>query len=276
MGLRRGDKLGKFTVLEDLGHGGMGGVFGGVDETGNKIAVKTLDTRYLPDPTFVPRFVREAEAYRKMSHPNIVRYVGSGVQEGLYYIVLERCAGTTLEAVLKDQRGPLPLARALGLAIQLFQALEHAHGLKIIHRDIKPKNVMIDTEDRLKLIDFGIAAADDNLLQTGVGAILGSYAYASPEQNQGQQVDERTDLYSAGLIVWEMLTGQQALKDKTLLDVTRTQMTRGVPPPSAWNKKLPAAVDPILAKLLAKNRTERFATATEARQAIESLLPGAG
>lgn len=267
-----GARLGRFVVDEDLGHGGMGGVYRGRDtQSGAVVAIKTLDANMVPEK-MVPRFVREAESYRKLEHPNIVAYLGSGVEGGrIYYIVLEHLRGQTLEEVIQGAAGPLPLARCLDIAEALLGALQHAHGRGIVHRDVKPQNIMVTDEGVTKLLDFGIAAADDRLVQTAIGSVLGSFCYSSPEQNQGQEIDERTDLYSAGLVFWELLTGRRAFQADNLLAVTACQVTEGVAPPSSVNPQVPAQVDVLAGGLLETNRSERPADAGEALESLRSL-----
>lgn len=271
--MRRGDKLGNYVVLEDLGYGGMGGVFGGEDaDSGEPVAIKTLHARFAAEPAMVARFVREAEAYRKMNHPNVVRYISSGIQDGTYFIVVEYVKGKSLEGILQKVGGPLGIRRSCLVALDILAALEHAHSRRLIHRDIKPKNIMISSQGEVKLLDFGVAAADDQLVQTRIGSILGSFRYAAPEQNQGQEADERSDLYSLGLVFWEMLTGTQALHGETLLQVTTEQVTTGVQAPSRVNPEIPREIDVLCEGLLHRDRHERIPDATEARETLEAIL----
>lgn len=271
-GMQRGAKLGRFVIQEDLGHGGMGGVFVGLDEeTGASVAIKTLHPRFSQDAQMVPRFIREAEAYRRMSHPNIIRYVASGIQGGTYFIVVEHVRGRNLDAVLRKVAGPLGVRRSVLVMRDLLSAIAHAHSMNVIHRDIKPKNIMISSQGEVKLVDFGVAAADDALVETSVGAIIGSFRYAAPEQNQGQEVDERSDLYSLGLVFWEMLTGETALAGNSLIEVTTSQLIQGVDPPSAVNPEVPHALDVIAGRLLEKKREDRYETADEAFAAVDAL-----
>jgi serine/threonine-protein kinase len=273
--LRRGDKLGRFIIQEDLGYGGMGGVFIGEDEqTGEAVAVKTLHARFSVDQAMVARFVREAEAYRKMNHPNVVRYLSSGLQDGIYFIVVEYVKGMSLEDIMEKVGGPLGVKRSTLVAADLLSALEHAHARNLIHRDIKPKNIMLSSKGEVKLLDFGVAAADDQLVKTRVGSILGSFRYSSPEQNQGQKVDERSDLYSLGLVYWEMLTGRRALLGESLLKVTTAQLMEGVPPPSSLNPEVPVVLDSLCGALLTKSSLDRCPSASHALDVLRPFLEG--
>ncbi len=266
-----GELLGKYRVLGALGAGGMGGVYLGEDaESRERVAIKAMH-RDRCTPDMLNRFVREAETIRRLQHPNIVRYVASGVKGRVYYLVLEKVEGKTLEETLASAGGPLAISHAVQVALTLLSALGYAHRSGVIHRDVKPRNVMVQADGSVKLLDFGIAVADDALVATGVGSVLGSFCYASPEQNQGQEVDERTDLYSTGLLLWEMLTGERALKGENLLAVTSVQVTMGIPPPSSRNRAVPRALDVICGRLLEKNRTERFTHAEEAIEALQAF-----
>lgn len=266
-----GRQLGPYRVLEPLGSGGMGSIWRGENtEDGGPVAVKVLLPHVAKEGRLLPRFIREAEAYRRLEHPNIVAYVGSGCQEGTYFLVLEYVAGRTLEALLKKVGGPLGVRRSALIARDLLEALVHAHERKIIHRDIKPHNVMISRQGEVKLLDFGAAATEDRLVETGVGTVIGSYQYSAPEQNQGQQADERSDLYSLGLILWEMLTGQRALQGDSLMAITSHQVTEGIPPPSSMVPAVPGALDVLCRQLLRGRRSERLESAAEALEMLEA------
>jgi serine/threonine-protein kinase len=260
-----GRQFGPYRVLEPLGSGGMGSIWRGErSEDSSPVAVKVLLPHVAKEGRLLPRFIREAEAYRKLDHPNIVRYIGSGCQEGTYFLVLEFVEGDTLESLQKRMDGPLGVRRAVLVARDLLEALVHAHGQKIIHRDIKPHNIMISRHGEVKLLDFGAAATEDRLVETGAGTVLGSFLYAAPEQNQGQQADERSDLYALGLVLWEMLTGERALKGESLMAITSNQISEGIPPPSSMVLGVPSVLDVLCRQLLRARRTDRLETAEEA------------
>jgi serine/threonine protein kinase len=261
--MKAGDTLHTFQILEDLGHGGMGGVYIGFDAgTKQLVAIKTLFSEFSKDEGYVRRFQREAEVYRKLDHPNIVSFVDAGFENGTYYIAMEHIKGKPLDSIVHDV-GRLSVDQAVKIMGHLLDAIDHAHQQNIIHRDLKPQNIMISEEGVVKLLDFGIAAMDDNLVKTVTGSILGTFFYSSPEQNQGKKVDERSDLYSLGLVFWEMLCGERALHGATLLEVTAIQMRQGIPLPSTKVSDMPAGIDRILEKMLAKNPNDRYDVASE-------------
>lgn len=266
--MKPGDRLHTFQILEDLGHGGMGGVYIGFDAaTKQLVAIKTLFSEFSKDEGYVRRFQREAEVYRKLEHPNIVGFVDAGFENGVYFIAMEHIKGKPLDAIVQDV-GRLPVDQAVKVMGHLLDAIGHAHEKGIVHRDLKPQNIMISEEGVVKLLDFGIAAMDDNLVKTVTGSILGTFYYSSPEQNQGKKVDERSDLYSLGLVFWELLTGERALHGATLLEVTALQMRTGVPAPSTKVPDLPPGIDRLCEKLLKKNPNDRY---DDAKDVIRDL-----
>ena len=266
-----GRQLGPYRVLEPLGSGGMGSIWRGEQtDDGTPVAVKVLLPHVAKEGRLLPRFIREAEAYRRLEHPNIVAYVGSGCQEGTYFLVLEYVEGRTLEVLLRQVEGALGVRRAALITRDLLEALVHAHERKIIHRDLKPHNVMVSRDGEVKLLDFGAAATEDRLVETGVGTVLGSFQYAAPEQNQGQQADERSDLYSLGLLLWEMLTGKRALQGESLMAITTNQLTDGIPPPSSLAPEVPGSLDVLCRQLLRGRRSDRLESAAEALEMLEA------
>lgn len=272
--MKIGDKLRNFQILEDLGHGGMGGVYIGFDAaTKQLVAIKTMFAEFSKDESMVRRFQREAEVYRKLDHPNIVGFFDWGFENGHYFIAMEHVKGKPLDAILQDV-GRLSVEQSVKIMGHLLDAIQHAHERNIIHRDLKPQNIMISEEGVVKLLDFGIAATDDDLVKTVTGSILGTFYYSSPEQNQGKKVDERSDLYSLGLVFWELLTGQRALHGNTLLEVTAVQMRQGIPAPSTIVPEIPKGIDRICEKILAKNPNNRYEYAKEVIADLQSFKEG--
>ncbi len=264
------DKLRSFLILEELGHGGMGGVYIGYDfNTHQLVAVKTLFQEFAHDDAYIKRFQREGNVYRGLNHPNIVGYVDSGLEDSTYFIALEFVAGKPLDSILKN--GPMPPKKALEVFECLVDAIGHAHSQSVIHRDLKPQNVVISHDGIVKLLDFGVAQADDDILKTVTGSILGTFFYSSPEQNQGKKIDARSDLYSLGLVFYEMLTGKRALVGNDLLQVTMAQMKSNFTAPSAINPAVPKAYDAVILKLMEKNPDKRFQSAKELLAELQRL-----
>jgi len=269
--MKAGDKLHTFQTLEDLGHGGMGCVYIGFDSrTKQLVAIKTLFAEFSRDEAYVRRFQREAEVYRKLDHPNIVSFVDAGFENGSYFIAMEHVKGRALDSIIKDQ-GALPFDFCVKIMGHLADAISHAHERGVVHRDIKPQNIMISEEGVVKVLDFGIAQTDDGLVKTVTGSILGTFFYSSPEQNQGKKIDERSDLYSLGLVFYEILTGERALKGNTLLEVTAFQMRSGIPSPSTIVSEIPPALDKIVMKLLEKNPNNRYENASELIKDVQAF-----
>ncbi len=269
--MKAGDKLHTFQILEDLGHGGMGGVYIGFDSrTKMLVAIKTLFSEFSRDEAYVRRFQREAEVYRKLNHPNIVAFVDAGFENGSYFIAMEHVKGQALDSIIKNS-GALPFDSAVKIMGHLADAIAHAHDQGVIHRDLKPQNIMISEEGVVKLLDFGIAQTDDGLVKTVTGSILGTFFYSSPEQNQGKKIDERSDLYSLGLVFYEILTGKRALMGNTLLEVTAFQMRSAIPTPSTVVAEIPGNLDKIVMKLLEKNPNNRYETANDLIKDIQAF-----
>jgi serine/threonine-protein kinase len=269
--VRQGEQLGSYTVLEDLGAGGMGKVFLARDEvTGKKVALKVLQASYLADTSLVPRFLREAETYKRLQHPNIVRFIDSGMRDSTYFIALEHVPGESLAQVLKKAAGPLGIRQILFLCLDLLRALQHAHKHEVIHRDLKPENIIISPEGSAKLLDFGVAKSQDQLFHSTGGGLLGTFQYSSPEQSMGRQVDARADIFSFGILLWEMLTGQRAFAGG-LLEVVRQQKAEALRSPSTLVPQVPPAFDAICRRLLRYAPEDRFQKISEVLEEFEDF-----
>jgi serine/threonine-protein kinase len=202
-----------FVIRERLETGGMGEVYLGRDERNGRLAaIKTLSARLSKEEIYVRRFQREARLYRNLQHPNIVSCLESGFSDGIYYIAMEYIEGRSLARIL-EVYGQLAPEQALCVLAHLAEALEFAHRQYVIHRDIKPRNIMVTTDGIVKLLDFGVAYADDQLIKTDAGQMVGTFHYASPEQLMGGKVTARSDLYCLGLVYYEMLSGKRALEN---------------------------------------------------------------
>jgi serine/threonine-protein kinase len=265
-GLRPGDVFaGRYDVKEVLGQGGMGTVFKAVDrQLGEVIAIKTLKQDFLEsDPTALERFKSEIRLARRISHRNVVRTHDLGEYEGLYFITMEYVEGTSLKQLIKS-RWRLPVAVTLSVGKQLARALEVAHEQGIIHRDIKPHNMVVEPNGVLKVMDFGIARLAQRPQDSGVtqaGMIVGTPEYMAPEQVTGGEVDHRADLYSSGCVLYECLTGQPPLSGETAYQLI-ARLLEDVPVPvRTVNPDVPVALETLIAELLAKQPAQRPQTA---------------
>ncbi len=198
----------RYTLLELVGGGGMAEVYRAHDQLLDRfVAVKILRAQFTANEEFVTRFRREAQAAAKLSHPNIVNVYDVGEEEEIYYIVMEYVSGETLKDKI-DREGVLPVEKAVRIADEIAQALEHAHQNHLVHCDIKPHNIMVTTTGRIKVTDFGIAQAVTSATMVHTGTIIGSVHYFSPEQAKGAPVSAQSDIYSLGVVLYEMLTGK--------------------------------------------------------------------
>ena len=211
---------GRYLIIRKLGSGGMANVYLASDqELGRRVAIKILDERHASDAQFIERFRREAQNAAGLSHPNIVTIYDRGEAEGTYYIAMEYVEGRTLKELLVA-RGPSPLGIAIDYTRQILSALRFAHRNGIVHRDIKPHNVIVDGEGRVKVMDFGIARAGAASQMTEAGSIIGTAQYLSPEQARGAPVDQTSDLYSTGIVLYELLTGSVPFTGETPVETT--------------------------------------------------------
>jgi serine/threonine-protein kinase len=252
----------------------MAHVYRGTDRVLDRpVAIKVLAGRYAEDDRFVARFRREAQAAAGLSHPNIVGVYDTGGQNGMHYIVMEYVEGETLADVLRRE-GRLDPGRAGSIAAEVATALHAAHERGLVHRDVKPGNVMLDREGRVKVVDFGIAraAADDTLTQTGL--VLGTAAYLSPEQAQGLRVDARSDVYSLGCVLFQVLTGRPPFEGDTPVSIAYKHVNEPPPRPSELDPSIPAHLDEAVMRALEKDPDARFPTAEAFRQAIAADAEG--
>jgi tRNA A-37 threonylcarbamoyl transferase component Bud32 len=250
-----------------LGQGGMAKVYQGLDrQLGRQVAIKVLAPPFDRDREFVERFQREARAAAGLSHPNIVAVFDSGSDDGTHYIVTELVEGETLADRLRRD-GPMPQAEAVAVAVDIARALAAAHERGLIHRDIKPGNVMLRPDGRVKVVDFGIARAAGSDTLTNTGVVLGSTAYLSPEQASGQPVDERADLYALGCVLYEMLTGRVPFSADTPIATMYRHVNEDPPPPSTF-APIPPELEDIVMRALEKDPKRRFASALELENAL--------
>jgi len=243
------------------------------EDLGRRVAIKILNDRHANDEQFVERFRREAKNAAGLSHPNIVSIYDRGEAEGTYYIAMEYLDGRSLKELLVA-RGPMPIADAIAFTRQILTALRFAHRKGLVHRDIKPHNVMADADGRLKVTDFGIARAGAASQMTEAGSIIGTAQYLSPEQARGAAVDQRSDLYSVGVVLYEMLTGTVPFTGETPVEIAMRHLSDTPRPPSTKRPEVSPDLDMIVLRALAKNPDDRFQTAEEMDAELERVEAG--
>ena len=255
----------RYEILEEVGNGGMATVYKAKDHVLNRyVAVKVLKDEYTTDSDFIKRFNTEAQSAASLSHANIVSIydVGHEEENNLYYIVMELVKGKTLKEIIKKD-GTLSWKWAVNIAIQIASALEVAHKNGIIHRDIKPHNIIITEDGVAKVTDFGIAKAVSNSTMTAFGTTIGSVHYFSPEQAKGGITDAKSDLYSLGVVMYEMLTGKVPFDADTPVSIALKHMQEEAIEPIEINPEIPTAVNQIVIKAMKKDPIERYQSATE-------------
>ena len=264
---------GRYKIVRKLGAGGMANVYLAEDqELGRRVAIKILNDRHANDDQFVERFRREAKNAAALSHPNIVSIYDRGEAEGTYYIAMEFLDGRSLKELIVT-RGPAPVPVAVEYTRQILSALRFAHRHGIVHRDIKPHNVLVDGEGRVKVTDFGIARAGASQM-TEAGSIVGTAQYLSPEQARGTNVDQRSDLYSLGVVLYELLTGAAPFGGDTPVEIAMKHLSQTPEPPSAKRPNLPHDLDLLVMRALAKDPEERYQSAEEMDADLERVARG--
>jgi eukaryotic-like serine/threonine-protein kinase len=266
---------GRYRILRKLGTGGMANVYLAEDEVlGRRVAIKILNDRHAGDDQFVERFRREAKNAAGLSHPNIVSIYDRGEAEGTYYIAMEYLDGRSLKELIV-QRGPAPVNVAIDYARQILAAIRFAHRHGIVHRDIKPHNVLVDGEGRLKVTDFGIARAGASQM-TEAGSIIGTAQYLSPEQAKGAPVDQTSDLYSVGVVLYELLTGVVPFSGETPVEIAMKHLSSPPEPPSTRRAEIPRELDFVVLRALAKDPADRYQGAEEMDADLARVARGAG
>lgn len=279
-----GQLIGGYRVMALIGEGGMGKVYRAEQERLKRaVCIKTLLPHFAKDPNVVQRFEREGLATAGMRHPNVVTVLDFGkTDNGTLYIVMEYVEGRTLRAVLRED-APLPIERTIGLMSQMLSGLDEAHAQNVVHRDLKPSNVLVsklrDGSEMVKVVDFGIAkltsgeGAERGLTRTGL--VVGTPGYMAPEQLTNEPVTPATDLYSAGVILWELLTGKRLFAAKSELETLNRQLTQVVASPSSVSSiPIPPALDEVCLKALERQPSKRFGSALEFRRALELITGG--
>ncbi|QBS37772.1 serine/threonine protein kinase [Thermaerobacter sp. FW80] len=266
---------GRYRVTGLLGGGGMAVVYKATDQvTGETVAVKALRAEYVADGAFLRRLRREAEAVRRLSHPGVVAVRDVGEDGGHPFLVLEYVDGITLKQYIRE-KAPLPPAEAAGIACRVLAVLEHAHQHGVIHRDVKPQNILITPDARVMVTDFGIARASGTTTTVvDQGAMVGTAQYFAPEQAKGMPATERSDLYAVGVILFEMLTGRLPFDGDSPVAVAMQHLGQQPPLPSALNPAVPRALEAIVLKALEKNPDCRYPSAAAMRADLERFLAG--
>jgi eukaryotic-like serine/threonine-protein kinase len=268
-----GTKLsGRYRIEDEIGSGGMSTVYRAFDETlERQVAVKIMHSDLSSDPAALERFRRESRTVAQLSHPHVVMVIDAGEDNGHPYIVFEHVRGETLKARIRRE-GPLPIAEAVAYAIEIGRALQAANERGLVHRDVKPQNVLIDEEGRAKVTDFGIALGLEAEGLTAVGRVVGTTDYVSPEQAMGQDVSGQSDVYSLGIVLYEMLTGEVPFKGDSSVSVAMKQVREGLPDVQRRRPGVSAALASVLERATAKELRNRYSSMAEFVADLEQVL----
>ena len=264
---------GRYRVLGRLGVGGMATVYLAEDSSlGRKVALKVMAERYAEDGEFVERFRREAQAAARLNHPNIIAVYDRGEADGRPYIAMEYLQGRTLKQVIQKE-GPLPPERAIALAMQVLAGLRYAHEHGVVHRDVKPHNVLVGDDGRIKVTDFGIAHAGDPQM-TEVGSIVGTAQYLSPEQARGRSVGPQTDVYSLGVVLYEMLAGRVPFEGDSSVAIAMQHVSDEPPPLRSLVPQVPESLAMVVAHSMLKQPEQRYGSADEFSADLDRVRRG--
>jgi tetratricopeptide (TPR) repeat protein len=265
----------RYEILNTIGEGGMGDVFRGKDtQTGEIIAIKCLKPDIVESaPDLIERFEREGEALRQLDHPNIVKMLAAVEENGMHYLIIEYVGGGSLEDLINKQK-QLPEQRVLEIALDLADALTRAHRLKIIHRDIKPANVLLAEDGTPRLTDFGIARIDTRSRMTDTGSLIGTYSYVSPEACRSEEVDVRTDIWSFGVMLYEMLAGARPFEGETGLAILYSIINQPVPDLAAIRPDVSPALIQLIGQMLEKDKEQRIRSVRQVGAELEAIMQG--
>src|ERR671923_1412561 len=262
----------RFRLEEKIGSGGMSTVYRAYDPTLERwVAIKLMHRDISTDPDQLERFRREARAVAQLNHPHVVTVIDAGEDEGAPYIVFEYVEGETLKDRIR-RNGRLPVAEAVAYAIEIARALESAHAHRLVHRDVKPQNVLIDPDGRAKVTDFGIARSLEAHGLTAPGRVLGTTDYVSPEQALGHDVTEQSDIYSLGIVLYEMLTGEVPFRADTQVAVAMKHVREPLPDVQVRRPEISAALASVVEHATAKETQNRYQTVSEIVHDLEEVL----
>lgn len=269
----KGQKIdGRYQIIRTIGEGGMANVYLAYDTIlDREVAVKVLRGDLSSDEKFIKRFQREAKAASSLNHPNIVEMYDVGEDEGNYFIVMEYVNGKTLKSLIK-KRGALTLSETIDIMLQLTSGISCAHDSYIIHRDIKPQNIMILEDGRVKITDFGIAVALKSNELTQTNSVMGSVHYLPPEQANGSGATTKSDIYSLGILMYELLTGKLPFKGDNAVEIAIKQMKDKIPSITEQNPEVPQSVENVVLKACAKNPMNRYETVEEMHEDLKTVL----
>ncbi len=263
---------GRYQVLKELGRGGMGIVFQAYDkQLKEQVAIKILSPLLSNDNDALERLKREVSAARRITHANVIRIHDIAEVNGLHYVSMEYFGGTNLKDYMK-QAGHLSIMEAFNIACQVSDGLQAAHAQGVIHRDLKSQNIIISAANQIKIIDFGLAYTQQMQGMTATGLIMGTPEYMSPEQVSGKKVDERADIYSLGIILYELFTGKVPFTGPSAISIGFQQMKDYPPPPASVNPQIPAAVEAVILKALQKNPMHRHRSVVELKEELEAAV----
>lgn len=267
-----GQSIGNYRIVERLGHGGQGKVYRAIDTlVERQVAIKVLRPEIARDPEMLERFRAEAVALAKLNHPAIAQLYAFVCEKGDFYMVMEYVPGRTLAELIRDE-GPFPWPRAVSIAASILDAIAFAHHAGVLHRDLKPANVMLTSDDRVKVMDFGIAQIAGKRKMTREGRIVGTVEYLAPERIRGAAPDERSDLYSVGIVLYEMLTGRLPFEASTEYATMMAQLNERPASPHELGVEVPEALAAVLDKALEKDPDRRFPDAATFAAALRSVL----
>ncbi|HXU37538.1 MAG TPA: protein kinase [Blastocatellia bacterium] len=270
--MQAGNVIGNYKVIDKIGEGGMGAVFKGIDlMLEREVAIKMLRPELASQPQVVERFRSEAVTLARLNHPNIATLYSFLRQGEDFFMVMEFVRGETLDSLIR-RSGAMSCNHAITLFCQALEGIDHAHRMGIVHRDIKPANMMLTEMGTLKVMDFGIARVLGTSRMTKQGNIVGTIEYMSPEQVRGQETDARSDIYSLGILLYEMLTGRVPFSSDSEYDLMKMQIESAPPPPRVFSNQIPQPVEQAIMRALAKRSEARFQGAGEFRDVLSSAI----